>query len=101
MNLDEIRPALMDPNFDPSMAIVVLELPQLGIRDCRALPIETAIQVVSDIVGQLQIKTDHDWRQEIADIRAKGLTLVIKLWAIERDQYVEISGVEIKPLARA
>lgn len=100
--LHEIEPALADPGFDPSLVILVLDLPALEIRDCRAVPLDTAMQVVRDIMTQVITKENLErWWRQLKQVRTEGLVPVVKLWARENKAWVEIHGVDVAPTAKA
>lgn len=101
-HLHEIEPALADPGFNPSLVILILDLPALGVRDCRAVPLDVALQAIRDITAQVIVSGHLErWQQELKNARAQGLVPVIKLWAVESKAWIEIHGVDISPTAKA
>lgn len=100
--LEEIEPALQDPGFDLSKAIVILDLPGLGVRECKPVSLDLALETVHHLTQLLATAADFTrWRRELDRCIAQGLTPIIKIHGDASGGSIEIHGTRIAATAQA
>ena len=103
--LGEIRPALENPAFDPTMVILLLYLPRVGLRDCRVATLSTANDAIDEIAakskGHIKGTEVLSLKDEMARLRARGLTAIVKIEADSEQCSIWVEGLYITPAIQA
>src|SRR4051794_15522374 len=57
--LEDLQGAMEAPDFDPGMVILLLSLPAMPARECRAVPVEQACLLLDDLRTQAGLPVER------------------------------------------
>lgn len=101
--LEDLRGAMTKPGFHPGLVILLLSLPGMNTRDCRALPIETAFDLLDDlrVKAGLPVERIDAIKRQVDEVRAKLMTATVTIWAREDAFSIWVEGIVITAAAKA
>ena len=104
IRLHEIRECLESGTFDGTQALMVLDLPSMGIKECAAVPYDVARRMLEVLAKEFGMHLSADlerWQQAFSAAVEQGLTPCVKLEAVEQGGTIEVMGFDIEPAAKA